>query len=108
MSANKWTPGPWAIMDEADPDLTVMGQATDCEMICHIPDVDFDSDAGTPHPVNVANARLIAAAPDLVEALVWCVEIIQGHADEHDLTRGHPYGPVLDAAKVALTKAGAA
>ena len=54
-----------------------------------------------------ANARLIAAAPDLVEALKWCVEVIQGEADQHNITQGHPYGLVLTSARDALTKAGA-
>jgi len=74
---NKHTPGPWAVVDNGIWDVSVVGEAT----ICHINNKGewFPKDGtqmGRSQNKMLADARLIAAAPDLLEALKevydWC------------------------------------
>jgi len=71
----KHTPGPWTLSeweDRYDNALEVTG--ADGETIC-------DNFPYYPHPVSPANARLIAAAPDLLEALELLVRKYGEHED---------------------------
>ncbi len=72
MSEVKHTPGPWHCTPEADlPRIGVYAGKDDEDdeaIICDVTDEDLKVDGE-----NEANARLIAAAPDLLEAL----EIVQ-------------------------------
>ena len=99
----KWIPGPWAwadYIDEVDP-----ATKTPTMLVAYGPEDDYgnqpiteilflDSEAIAIHP---GTARLIAAAPELYEALAWLV----GRAD--------PTGPssaaMLAVARAALAKA---
>jgi hypothetical protein len=75
MSETEHTPGPWGIERTATT-LWVGPMRRDgskcADVVCH-----FDVDSLTPEATkrNTANARLIAAAPDLLAALVDVVSI---------------------------------
>jgi hypothetical protein len=71
MSEVKHTPGPWSYSGDDDGDFVVWGPGRD-EFLANV-----DQESFGPVPpmkvafdINQANARLIAAAPDLLEALV--------------------------------------
>jgi len=63
---NKFTPGPWEVVDhECYPGIIVVkGPASPITIVTSATDID---PAG--HVRRVSDARLIAAAPDLLEAL---------------------------------------
>jgi hypothetical protein len=85
----KHTPGPWAIGLESDDDRFQVIASTG-EHICY---VELD-------PVG-SNARLIAAAPDLLAALKWAVDCSDMNLDDLDLDTC----AALDAARAAIAKA---
>ena len=87
MSEVKHTPGPWQWTQHFDPTISIYkdGFGTLARL--------YDSAAGT----GKANARLIAAAPDLLEALVQFVDEFYGcYADGE---------PAMIKARAAITKA---
>lgn len=83
MSAH--TPGPWIatgrVISGGNPEFLI------CETTCGRSLRDED----------LANARLIAAAPDLLAALIEAVKDVEDHISS--LRASHPY-------KLAITKAG--
>jgi hypothetical protein len=87
-----FTPGSWvAISDagtyEVDADAGMLG----CQPICRM---------GNVFTAKAANAHLIAAAPDLYEALMRCLNFIENNESE--------FGETLDSgdcARAALAKA---
>lgn len=90
MSESKHTPGPWVVEDETDPMLTILAPSANGDVVAHIVDVDWLDDPAKVGPQCLANARLIAAAPDLLEALteltdaaakVWSDPFIRGAVD---------------------------
>ena len=76
MTGRKWTPGPWVAMangwiEASDGDPVAMINADG------LPNSIFYDD--------LPNAHLIAAAPDLYEALVWCLDSLMAHIhNEYD------------------------
>jgi hypothetical protein len=67
------TPAPWKIEDKFN--LSNIGYRA-----------ILDSDGYTicnPSPMGEANARLIAAAPDLLDALLTALPYVEDHADDH-------------------------
>lgn len=100
---SKHTPGPWAITNTADI-FTPLG-ATNAEGIAAVSNdgwhiADCDMGALCLDEVS-ANARLISAAPDLLEALEGLVACI-------DETRGANATDALHKARAAIAKATAA
>ena len=86
------TPGPWRIgsRQTSTPSYIDAGKGFNYRLITRVRDVDMDE--------GKANARLIAAAPDLLAA---CVEMVAGNM-------GQPRGvgvPALDAMRAAIDKA---
>jgi hypothetical protein len=73
MSGDGFTPGPW----EADLDSGNISQGGDQIASAWVP-----RHRDNPHPERVANARLIAAAPELFEALQW-LKLIYGQRPDH-------------------------
>ena len=68
---NKHTPGPWFV-DHKSPFLVWAGDDIDGRHIAHIGPAN-----DTPRfDVDGPNARLIAAAPDLLEALEYCLDCL--------------------------------
>lgn len=72
-----FTPGPWGREDEVNPEMITAGRDADG---CYIYTADV-WEIGLEEPEIEANARLIAAAPEMLEALeelvddIWPVEL---------------------------------
>lgn len=97
MSENtKHTPGPWAITDEHNKSIFIEGQPDEwARLFCEVSKDDCDTETAK------ANARLIAAAPALLEAL----EAL--YAATPDCGDG-PLGQACMKARAAIAKATAA
>lgn len=67
------TPGPWRIFYEGSGDYLVLGAAGEEVASVSRPDAHF-MHSGPGAPINEANARLIAAAPELLDWLRAHVE----------------------------------
>lgn len=87
MSGRKWTPGPW-LADGA----SVYEERDDFSVICNL----WSSSL----PQWEANARLIAAAPDLLDALERCLNFIANTESEMGVTL-----ECGDKARAAIAKA---
>lgn len=91
---NKHTPGPWVKVN-----CSLLGSDKQ-EVIAANLGLGLGADSGD--GVRLANARLIAAAPDLLEALrdlISAEGLPEGYADRKAL---------IEAARAAIAKAGAA
>ena len=82
--STKHTPGPWTVADEAG-DLVLTVRGINDEFIADL---------------SIANAHLIAAAPDLLAALLDIVAI-----DDGDISALWPYCDLFDNARAAIAKA---
>ena len=73
------TPGPWHLSDETNPLIT--NERGDVD----VAQVFFYNDGlvGSLRPDAYADARLLAAAPDLLEALKACERALFGLGDDH-------------------------
>lgn len=91
MSNQGFTPGPWVVQ-----------RAADAYCIASIGNlVIMPSSGKVKHDNTEADARLIAAAPDLLEAL----EMIVAEADSYTARTGKPVYNWLDQARGAIAKA---
>jgi len=89
MSEAKHTPGPWHIMPR--------GQVgCDSFPICEV----YDADPRNDNPEQEANARLIAASPDLLAACKRLIDCLG--PDGYHSTAGKP---ACDAARAAIARA---
>ena len=91
----KYTPGPWSVHC-GDLVVSHSGRAiADCEA------TPYGDRPAPPNSEDAANARLIAAAPDLLEALKTC----EGNISS--LNGAHPsiFGPWLKVVREAIAKA---
>jgi hypothetical protein len=77
------TPGPWQVAGQFDDRTFVASQGKNADCICKC-DV---GNTGLPH---AANARLIAAAPQLLAALYDAEAYFDNHADVVDGDYGEP------------------
>ena len=99
---SKWTPGPWNI---GSSDLPVSRMSIHCKGhkdSCHSTVALMVSRGviGISHDEEFANARLIAAAPELLEALEDCVAVM-----DRELAGLKVIQPELSAARAAIAKA---
>ncbi len=99
---SKWTPGPWSV---GSSDLPVSRMSIHCKGhkdSCHSTVALMVSRGviGISHDEEFANARLIAAAPDLLEALKDCVAVM-----DRELAGLKVIQPELSAARAAIAKA---
>jgi hypothetical protein len=81
MSENKHTPGPWSVCAG---------------------DASWVSLPGVVKPINCgnkANARLIAAAPDMLAALQDCAAVVAVHAPWHDLLLARTHAAITKATR---------
>jgi hypothetical protein len=79
MMGNAWTPGPWVFYAPnswKDGLGYVRSHVQDGREIAHT------GDTKTPAAENIANARLIAAAPEMAEALLFCAAVLGGLRNE--------------------------
>ena len=87
------TPGPWHVFPRGESGMLHVGPAR--HSVAYVIRVDDER----------ANARLIAAAPDLKEALM---KFVAWHDADHESMKGSEvqemYDQVVDAAKSALSK----
>ena len=106
------TPGPWELGDEG----VYIGSVYDADglRVAFVYFQDEKSETGRPRQEEEANARLIAAAPDLLEALSDALDLLaeidNAVRDEHR-RNGAPQsksvaGIIADRARAALAKAG--
>ncbi len=102
MSEAKHTPGPWLVGPADDTVITHMGADG---LRYEIAAVDGDYNEPDTWPVMEANARLIAAAPDLVKALRDILRIVD--AMNMSVRLGKREIERVAAAWAALAKAGA-
>lgn len=96
MREEKHTPGPWLVEDYSD------DPGSACFMI-----VPPDYYGTVAKVQSKADARLISATPELLEALGRCLEILDLPAVA-DAAKGSGLVPTRQAARAALAKAGAA
>ena len=76
----KHTPGPWLASGDADANIvTVEAKDKGYTTVCRL---------GYSTPTREANARLIAAAPDLLEALVDMVSSVEVALEDVQVTNG--------------------
>lgn len=106
--ASAHTPGPWAAVNRGsakEPMMSVMAARIAGQPPRH--EVAICATGDSPQEMENANARLIAAAPDLLEALTALVRI----DDHHKQMRAAIYAPGSDtdkayrAARAAIAKA---
>ena len=82
MSAPKHTPGPWHFSTDPQPNgCPIIGSNRGVMLAMLAHSVNHDDQRGEA----VANALLIAAAPDLLEALKCCIPFMKYPRDASDL-----------------------
>lgn len=120
-AATRFTPGPWKVCIEPKnaawhPWITIgAADEKDARRICDVTDWGLSFGDGF-HGCDMtkANARLIAAAPDLLAALIEAEEYINRNPQamangmlDHDHNKYERY-PLLDKLRDVIAKAGAA
>lgn len=101
-----YTPGPWTVQDEYDETLPIDGWDEDLDASVEIARVSLDM--LTPKQ-REANARLIAAAPELLAALEAVMVAIDCYDSQHEasmaraINRSNPLS--IEAARAAIAKA---
>lgn len=94
---DKHTPGPWRTHVVRFSHRTMRTIKAGADWIAHLDTVSADGD----DPRDVANARLIEAAPDMLAALERAADELDSIMDWHGI--GHP--AVLRDARAAIAKA---
>ena len=99
---SKWTPGPWNIGSSDLPASRLSIHCKGHKDSCHSTVALMVSRGviGISHDEEFANARLIAAAPELLEALEDCVAVM-----DRELAGLKVIQPELSAARAAIAKA---
>jgi hypothetical protein len=92
---NKHTPGPWELLEEMDGRHELMSS-----------EGDWIATINTFSVVDEANARLIAAAPELLEALVIALPLVEAsYLDHEGSANGDAIFGALEVIKAILAKA---
>ena len=90
----KHTAGPWETMEMPGPQSDIVCQAETGQRVCEFP-------YGLSDGEDAANARLIAAAPDLLEALERTLSWLASYPGEACMSEKGPYAQ----ARAAIAKA---
>ena len=98
---SKHTQGPWTVSNETD----ISGIENDPENGCVGPVDVAHVYLRTVQGRTEANARLIAAAPDLLEALEWCAETLAVFVADGSAAPESVIGKNLTTARAAIAKA---
>ena len=98
MSAHKHTPGKWEIKPVDSQGTCVYLRIETPEK--HIGAINVYKLGAKLRSEADANARLIAAAPELLEALITCVCLM-----EHEMPDPNLYGEIIHKARAAIAKA---
>lgn len=104
------TPGPWEIAPYNGENIRFIVAGEDCLVADCWPLVDpyyrnaNDRRYKSPRKPNEADARLIAAAPDLLEALEYCAGIFEGYVKHHD-DKGDAYKAAKNRVHMELARA---
>jgi hypothetical protein len=99
---NKFTPGPWYVSNHADNvDIVIRSQFQANGDIVANCETDFYGNHKDPQIL--ANARLIAAAPKMLKALVECAELLKFM--ENDIPGGYSPDGALFSAMEAIKEA---
>lgn len=104
---SKHTPGPWSVngLDQPhDKDRTVCFR-TKAGNPFYVACVYGEGVLVSPSPERLANARLIAAAPDLLEACKAALEKICGNGQDGNYGE-HQENPLPSKLRAAISKAG--
>ena len=98
---NRHTLGPWKFYTEPQPNgCPIVGaRGLMVAMLAH--SINHDDQRETA----LANARLIAAAPDLLEALEWCAETLAVFVADGSAAPESVIGKNLTTARAAIAKA---
>jgi hypothetical protein len=99
---SKHTPGPWT-WQEGDGNEMPKLIAGDKEVCNFGDDTTYYPSEG--EPPNDADASLIAAAPELLEALEWCADTLAVFVDDGTAALDSVIGKNLTAARAAIAKA---
>jgi hypothetical protein len=94
MTDKKWTPGPWGLISDADDDWGLWSVHNAKNPLDHVCDV-----------ADYPNARLIAAAPDLYDALEVAEESIVAFAEGVGVYGYSGASDVLVQVRAAMAKA---
>lgn len=97
IDAWRGTPGPWRIVCYGDGDSLVIHDARGDWRVCFMATPGFSLQMDRIE----ANARLITAAPDLIEAAPDAADILERYADfirtlHSDELERHPYLPLIE------------
>ncbi len=104
-SETKWTPGPWSLGRNKSDYMQIDGGLSRPQQHIGLAKVVVAFD-GDPYPQGEANADLIAAAPELYEALERLLKWVAPIAgDNHDKDREREEMASVEAACSALRKA---
>ena len=103
---NKHTAGPWKVSDDLTKDGTPIVRAVRTnEAVCYSPISRVIYERG-PSKTEMANARLIAAAPELLEALQGFLDMYVRLVNNDGSGACDPeYDPHVIAARAAIAKA---
>jgi hypothetical protein len=100
---SKHTPGPWAVVAHEDDDEGYAVVGGEYQMPVALPQSTVGGEAE-----ELANARLIAAAPDLLDALRRLLATSRGNASEHEAECGCAVHEADKAIERAFSAGGAA
>lgn len=102
MANKKYIPHSWMIADNACEDkykysvLTML--PTGCKSVCDVYRWNHPGKKDTEDERGLINAKLIAAAPELLDNLIYCVKALE-------VTMLHNAKPIIERAKAAIAKA---
>ena len=80
----KFTPGPYTALESSWRDILVGPDDGHTVAVCSCDEEDIADEYRLDEEQNKANAQLIAAAPDLVDALCECLAVLEYGCENYD------------------------
>ena len=106
MTKASHTPGPWVLSDEWEGILVHAPQS--CKFVCEVTETNpvyTNPESGISNAEALANARLIAAAPEMLVALEAAEKEIRGWSWTGNARDKGPYDDHLASIRAAIAKA---